>query len=60
MYLCIYVQVDRDRLNKQVEIYMIIMKIECTIPGETSLLEFAPFIKFIISHKQRQIGHIFI
>ena len=34
---------------------MIIMKIEYTIPGETSLLEFALFIKFIISHKGRQI-----
>ena len=39
---------------------MIIMKIECTIPGKTSLLEFALFIKFIISHKRRQIGHVFI
>ena len=37
---------------------MIIMKIEYTIPG--SLLEFALFIKFIISHKQRQIEHMFI
>ena len=27
---------------------MIIMKIKCTIPGETSLLEFALFVKFII------------
>ena len=35
-----------------------IMKIEYTIPGKTSLLEFALFIKFIVSH--RQIGHIFI
>ena len=34
------------------------MKIEYTIPG--SLLEFALFIKFIISHKQRQIEHMFI
>ena len=32
---------------------MIIMKIEYTIPGKTSLLEFALFIKFIISHKRR-------
>ena len=39
---------------------MIIMEIECNIPGKTSLLEFALFIKFIIYHKQRQIGHIFI
>ena len=39
---------------------MIIMKIEYTIPGETSLLEFALFIKFIISRKRRQTGHIFI
>ena len=34
---------------------MIIMKIECTIPGKTSLPEFALFIKFVISHKRRQI-----
>ena len=39
---------------------MIIMKIKCTIPGKTILLEFALFIKFIVSHKRRQIGHIFI
>ena len=39
---------------------MIVMKIECTIPGKPSLLEFSLFIKFIISHKRRQIGHIFI
>ena len=39
---------------------MIIMKIEYTIPGQTSLLEFALFIKFIISHERRQIGHIFM
>ena len=39
---------------------MIIMKIEYTIPGKTRLLEFALFIKFIISHKRRQIEHIFI
>ena len=38
---------------------MIIMKIEYTIVGKTSLLEFALFIKFITSHKRRQIGHIF-
>ena len=39
---------------------MIIMKIECTIPGKTSLLEFAPFIKFIISHKTKtdRIRHL--
>ena len=29
---------------------MIIMKIEYTIPDKTNLLEFALFIKFIISH----------
>ena len=39
---------------------MIIMEIEYTIPGKTSLLEFALFIKFIVSHKRRQIGRIFI
>ena len=39
---------------------MIIMKIEYTIPGKSSLLEFALFIKFITSHKRRQIGLIFI
>ena len=39
---------------------MIIMKIECTIPGKASLLEFALSIKFIVSHKRRQIGHVFI
>ena len=36
---------------------MIIMKIEYTIPGKTSLLKFALFIKFVTSHKRR---HIFI
>ena len=35
---------------------MIIMKIEYTIPGKTSLLEFALFVKFVVSRKQRQIG----
>ena len=39
---------------------MIIMKIEYTIPGKTSSLEFALVIKFIISHKRRQIGHIYL
>ena len=39
---------------------MITMKVEYTIPGKTSLPEFALIIKFVISHKQRQIGHIFI
>ena len=34
-------------------LYWIIMKTGYTIPGETSLLEFALFIKFIISHKRR-------
>ena len=38
---------------------MIIMKIECTIPGKTSLLEFALFIKFIISHKRRQDTYLY-
>ena len=32
---------------------------EYTIAGKTSLLEFASYIKFIISPKRRQIGHIF-
>ena len=36
------------------------MKIECTIPGKTSLLEIAMFIKVIVSHKRRQIGRMFI
>ena len=39
---------------------MISMKIEYTIPGKTSLLEFALFIKFVVSHKRRQIGYMFI
>ena len=39
---------------------MIIVKIEYTIPGKTSSLEFALFIKFIIFHKPRPTGHIFI
>ena len=34
---------------------MIIMKIEYTIPGRTGLLEFALFIKFIISHERRHM-----
>ena len=34
---------------------VIIMKIECTIPDKTGLLEFALFIKFVTSHKRRQI-----
>ena len=34
---------------------VIIMKIECTVPGETSLLEFALFVKFVASHERRQI-----
>ena len=38
---------------------MIIMKIEYTIPGKTSLLEFALFIKFIM-FQRRQIGHIYL
>ena len=38
----------------------IIVKIEYIIPGKTSLLEFALFIKFIVSHKRRQIEHVFI
>ena len=39
---------------------MVIMKIEYTIPDETSLLEFALFIKFIISHKRRQTNRTYI
>ena len=38
---------------------MIIMKIEYTIPGKTSSLEIALFIKFIMSRKRRQTGHMF-
>ena len=39
---------------------VIIMKIECTVPGKTSLLEFALFTKFVTSHKRRQMGRIFM
>ena len=51
---------SRMRNNMWAFPIMIIMKIEYTISGKTSLPEFALFIKFIISYKQRQMGHIFI
>ena len=39
---------------------MITMKIEYTIPGKISSLEFALFVKFIVSHKRRRIIFVFI
>ena len=53
-----------SRMHNNVWIFfipiMIIMKIEYTIPGKTSLLEFTMLIKFIISDKRRRIGHIYL
>ena len=39
---------------------VIITKIERTIPGKTGLSEFALFIRFVTSRKQRRIGHVFV